>query len=205
MASTLQGVSTTLAWTDFTTVSVPAPTPGGPKVPFARTQADISRNVAMEQVMVDGKPVFQVRDTIQVKVAIVSAPKGATGAGDYCWKADWLSTLPQATQDAQLDHEQGHFKISALLARDQFNEFKALVSPTPKQFPTKAEVVAAVDAIRNKFSKAVVKKVEDKYDDVTHHDPVQYSNEQATWNRYFSSASSGTPLLDVLASNNVKI
>lgn len=83
------------------------------------------------------------------------------------WVAQWVVDLPNTDKRKQflLDHEQGHYNLTALLARDFFIDLMQLKGQT---FPDRSSGQAAVTALHTQYDTAV-KKVDKKYDDETLH------------------------------------
>lgn len=87
---------------------------------------------------------------------------------------DWS----QAKRDALLAHEQIHYLIGALSARDYASDFAAIAGRT---YDTES---AGKDDIRDALARnneANAQALQDAYDDDTKHDPTGFKEEQAKW------------------------
>jgi hypothetical protein len=94
------------------------------------------------------------------------------------WVASFLFTWSQADQDALLGHEQSHYLISALSARDYFNELLAI---RQRDYPTTAAGLMDIRVVQARFTQASIQAIHDKYDQDTHHDPVRNQMVQTIW------------------------
>lgn len=83
------------------------------------------------------------------------------------WVAQWVIDLPDTDKRKQflLDHEQGHYSLTALLARDFFIDLMQLKG---QSFADQRSGQAAVSALHTKYA-AAVRAVDKKYDDETLH------------------------------------
>jgi hypothetical protein len=162
-----------LAWSEFTThKSDPLPAPGT-VAPAAFTKPWINtQGFGLAGIPGSKPPKGQVKDTIVVSVSL----------GPESWVEDWVFTLPQAKQDDLLNHEQGHFTIGALLARDFYYD---LLKLRQKQYNSPAESTADFNSLKNARDAAMVSIVA-KYDDDTKHGTV--AAQQVRWDGFFTSA-----------------
>jgi hypothetical protein len=142
------------------------------------------------------------------------------------WVAQWILDLPDSDKRKQflLDHEQGHYSLTALLARDFFIDLMQLKG---QSFPDQNSGRAEVTALHTKYDTAV-KKVDKKYDDETLHraweqlsfGPPRKPAAQTKWEGFISKAFTQErtprtvapdgvaykiPLLDVLKQGGVSI
>jgi hypothetical protein len=134
MASRLENLIRTLTWNDFPRRSVtPAP---GQTIHVALTAVDIHPTLPNPTIIpVPGSrpTVYQLSDNVVVKVEYVRANS---------WVSDWVFTQPQSFQDHLLNHEQGHYNLTALVARDLFVDLMLLKQ---QRFASSA---AGINAIR---------------------------------------------------------
>jgi hypothetical protein len=195
MPSRLNNLFRILEWTDFNKVRRPAPG-AGQKATAARTSAGFSIPAGVRFDPVPGsKPViYRLKDDVIMNIALRSRE---------CWVATWVVTLPQSDQDALLNHERGHYKIVALLARDFFWEIMALKL---NDYKKAQDGLSDFDRIKQGYTSAVIQSVQDAYDDTkqVNHDPVTNANAQAIWDGLFADAvTQKTPLMDVLRAAQV--
>lgn len=110
--------------------------------------------------------------------------------GAKSWKV--IDHLSDKGKEWLLDHEQGHYNISALMARDCFIDMMQLKSQV---FATEADGVAAANGVFTKYHDAL-DKVQNKYDWDTNHGewfvpsfgPASKGSEQLRWESYISRA-----------------
>lgn len=122
MPSRLIGLFKTLSWSDFQRQHSGAPGAGQFAI-GAETHAGITQNnltAKVEAVPGSAPTRFRVKDDITITVTF----------GADSWVEDWVMARDQAFQDRLLNHEQGHYNIVALLARDTFIELMQLKSQT---------------------------------------------------------------------------
>jgi len=169
MPSSLTGRVKTLSWSDFgTPVSKPAPAPGKTAVAaHTDTAAPITYGWASS-----GKS-FSLQDNVTVAIQFVAGKS---------WVADWVFSQPQQFQDDLLKHEQGHYDITALMARDMFIEIMQLKGST---FGSKGALDKAVNDIVNAHK---FQPVHDKYDEPTQTNHGMNAPEQKAWDALFKRA-----------------
>jgi hypothetical protein len=162
-----------IAWKEFTTKKTdPTPAPGT-VVPAAYTLPVISTSgFGLEGIPGSKPPKAKLKDTIVVGVSL----------GAASWVENWVFDLPQAKQDDLLNHEQGHFTIGALLARDFYYD---LLNLRKKEYTSPAASTADFNSLKNARDAAFTAIVK-KYDDDTKHGTV--AAQQARWDGFFSSA-----------------
>lgn len=113
-----------------------------------------------------------------------------------------------------MNHEQGHFSLAVLLARDFFLDLMGLKGNT---YQSKADAESDFNALKNDRNSNFVKIIK-KYDDLTKHGTV--AAEQAKWDGFIhkaftvpkapaEQAADGAPikvrLLDVLSQGGIVI
>ena len=189
MSSQLNNLFRIVEWTDFKKVSRPAPGPGQ-FATAASTHAGFSIPSIQFEPVPGSKPVtYRLKDAVTMTIALRS---------NECWVASWVFSLPQSNQNALLNHERGHFKIVALLARDFFWEIMGLKQ---NEYATAQDGLNDFTQIRQGYTSTIIESVHTAYDDPGQvgHDPVTHANEQAIWDGLFADAvTQKTPLLDVL-------
>jgi hypothetical protein len=191
MPSRLVGLVKTLAWSDFQGT----PDPNKPNLQ-AFTKADFVLPV-ISPTVIPGTRNFRFEDNVVVTINMDT-------------QRSWKRQPP----DALLVHEQGHYDIVALLARDLFIEVMQLKTRT---YPNHGAAIADLRPIINKFNgKAqAISTIYDAPAQTNHgNDPVQ----QVRWNGMFRRAFSEPrspqvtapdgavykiPILDVLSQNGV--
>jgi hypothetical protein len=122
MPSRLIGLFKTLAWTDFQRQHSAAPGAGQFAI-GAETHAGVNQNnitAKVESIPGSNPTRYRVKDDITITITF----------GADSWVEDWVMARDQAFQDRMLNHEQGHYNIVALLARDTFIELMQLKSQT---------------------------------------------------------------------------
>jgi len=139
-----------LTWSDFREVQKPAPGPGE-FVTAAETKTDVPPVSFNLRPVPGSTPArFRLEDTITVRIVFDAA---------RCWRADWVKTRPQADQDRLLQHEQGHYNISALIGRDFFvglmqlkaNKYAALPAFRRGLGDLEANTLAKTQAVQDKY------------------------------------------------------
>lgn len=173
MASTLTGLLKTLTWSDFGTPRAgSAPAPG-----TTATTAETIVNVGFSGLAFDPVPgttgQFTLRDSLSVTI---------TFNRSQSFVMAWFLTRSQAEKDRMLNHEQGHYNISALIARDFFVDVMLLKSQV---FATAQAGLNAVTAIQTaSINKTQI--VQNLYDRETNHSNV--ATQQASWDGFIRSA-----------------
>jgi hypothetical protein len=123
--SKLVGRKRTLSWDDYT-----GPVPkGDPYEAQTKTTIDIKVDGAKA-----GESSFEGADgSVRLKDAVVVT---VDLDRKKCWKKASIDNADSTQQRLLLEHEQGHYDIAALMARDMFIEIMAL---KPRSFATKAD------------------------------------------------------------------
>lgn len=159
-----------LTWNEFARVKgAPAP---GQTAEVAQTATDIvPSGFGFERIV--GSPSIRIKDTIEVRIEF--QPKNS-------WVFDWVFTQPQSYQNDLLNHENGHYKIVALIGRDFFLALMALKGNTYSN-------TGALQADLDQAKKSIAEKAQpaqDKYDDQTKNGAD--SAQQSLWDGYISKA-----------------
>lgn len=207
MPSELRGLLRQLTWNDFTR-KLPNP-PAGSAGLMAETSASAATLRQVEGERVPGSSgLFRIKDNITIAIQFNA---GAS------WVLQSVFSRPQQFQQDLLKHEQGHYKIVALMARDMFIELMQL---KPRTFSSAQDLGQAVNAIRTRFSSAVTQRIEDKYDEPSQSDHGRSASGQARWDGFLNTAFTQartpaifapdgtpykTPLLDVLRGAGITI
>ncbi|MDJ0642222.1 MAG: hypothetical protein QNJ15_05350 [Erythrobacter sp.] len=151
-----------LKWKDFTHLDKDPPKPGG-SAQAALTDVDYSHNAA-KVWSDDGK-----------KYKMSQNPTITTRLHPDCWVANFVFDYPKAQQDELLKHEQIHYLIGVLAARDCAEGFNALKG---KEYDTVEEATEEFNAL---FATLDVKKIQLKYDKDTHSQPSKFPVKQKAW------------------------
>jgi hypothetical protein len=198
MPSSLVGLSKTLTWNDFTGV----PDPQKPKLSAFTSATFVLPAIAPAKV--PGAQDFQFADNIIVTITMNSSKS---------WKRPGIFANP-ASAGTLLQHEQGHYNIVALIARDLFIELMQLKGRT---YPTVAAALGDLQPILTKFG-GKAEKISVIYDSGNQTNHGVNASQQATWNgmitRAFTDPRTPTmsspdgvpykvPFLDVLAQNGI--
>jgi hypothetical protein len=176
----LIGHQETLAWTDFQ-----GPVPANPTA-SAFTSTSYNVTTSSTWVILPRPHDYRFTDlTVQVSID----------------RAKMWSVVADQSDDL-LTHEQGHYEITALIARDLFNALLPMVTP-PNQpkFPSAQALRDALTAAQQPFNALLAQLQSNNgdglYDSTTKHGTD--ADMQRMWNRTFAEArSSGRPLSDVL-------
>ena len=118
-------------------------------------------------------PLLQIADFIIVDITFDARTS---------WQASWVQTMPQADKARLLRHEQGHYTIAALIARDFF---LALMQLKGRSYANQAALRTDINAL-NASHLAKIQPAQDRYDADTVHGSVQ--TQQDRWNNFFSTA-----------------
>lgn len=102
------------------------------------------------------------------------------------WVASFVFDWSQAKQDALLGHEQIHYLIGALSARDYSNEFAAIGK---KEYDSAQAGIDDISDALTRNSKAKAQELQDAYDDATGSNPA--SANQAKWATAVLAAKTG--------------
>jgi len=193
MPSRLVGLIKPLSWSDFQGI----PDPGKPRL-LAFTSATFNLPT-LSPTAIPGTGTFHFEDNVVLTITMNSQKS---------WKRQ-----AQPSNDL-LKHEQGHYDIVALIARDLFIEIMQL---KPKTYANGPAALADLRPILTKFG-GKVQKISDIYDSAQQTNHGGNAPQQLAWNamikRAFTepripamSAPDGTPyrvpFLDVLSQNQI--
>src|SRR3954452_9768 len=152
----------TLKWSDFTKEARAAPSPGVTEV-AAET---------IVELLVDDMNGFQdPKSKGQWKLR--TEPTIRINFKSESWVADYVLQWPKDKQAALLDHEQIHYLISVLSARDEFNAIQKIAH---KKYATGEDLVADIDKAQ---ALGEHQDIEEKYDDDTDHGAIK--DQQVLW------------------------
>ena len=204
MPSQLHNLRRTLTWGDFTRRQAAAPGPGQ-TVSGAETVTSYGLSLRTE-VVPGAKPVrFRIKDDVSVTITLQK---------QQSWVASWVLQRPAAEQARLLEHEQGHYDLVALLARDMFIDLMQLKA---NSYATNNAATTDATKVRQRYD-VKMGPLQRRYDTDTNHglNPTA----QARWNGFVQSAFTqarnppvsapdGTPykarLLDVLQAAGVSV
>ncbi|MEI2767211.1 MAG: hypothetical protein V9E86_01605 [Nitrosomonas sp.] len=156
-----------LTWGDFTQKNLPAPAPGT-SITAAETQVNIS-STGIRFIPVPGSAPRQFRLDQEPTVTVNFLKRS--------WVANFVFTWSQADQSALLDHEQTHYLIAALSARDFFNELLAI---RKRDYSSSQAGIADVKAAQKLL---INQDIQDKYDQDTKHLPTVNVMVQQVWSQ----------------------
>lgn len=160
MASRLVNLRHTLAWTDFR-----GRVPSGQGNMNAMTAVDIVfTGFGVQRTSSGGT----IRDSLMVTVTLQRSRSWARPGS--------------ARTAVLLNHEQGHYNITALTARDMFIDLMQLKN---QSFSNTSALQAEVNRIRGRYNPQAI---HDKYDARTETDHGRNSASQRTWDGYIQRA-----------------
>ena len=133
--------------------------------------------IGVTEQKVDGKTVYKVNE-ITVRIVFDSNSWVASYVLDD-WSID--------NRNALRAHEQVHYMIGALSGRDYLDDLDALRNVNYK---TAKEGKAAIDAVKQNYTKDMVQKLQDVYDHATKNDALDHPEEQAAWTEAIATAKS---------------
>ena len=169
MPSSLFGLRRTLTWNDFRTVQGNPPGPDDPAADAANTSLQPTLNFSWS----GDPPNIVIRDGLVVRVNF-------DAQGSY--KYSWMAGIGAGDRARLLTHEQGHYDIAALLAREYFFQVVALRANT---YSSVADLNSDKEAART-ATIGRQQEIFDLYDTGTSHgtDP----SGQAKWSDYVRTA-----------------
>ena len=179
MASRLDNLFKTLSWTNFPRRSVtPAP---GQRIHVALTSVFITPTLPQPTIIpVPGSrpTVYQLSDNVVVKIEF---DRGGS------WVSDWVFTQPQAFQDQLLNHEQGHYNLTALVGRDLFVDLMLLKQRT---FRSSSEGINAIRPLIAPLQARphISQRISDLYDSNNETKNGYDQTAQARWDGYIRTA-----------------
>jgi hypothetical protein len=177
MSSKLNGLERQLTWRDYSTRHGAAPGPNQVRTGAQTGSGLRATGIHFAQPRRGGN--FELVDNITVSI---------TFDAHQSWMMDWVLTQPDPFATDLLNHEQGHYTITALIARDFFTDVMLLKDET---FATANAGNNAVAKIKNSTVNKL-RAVQDLYDAEVH--PEQDSGmsrgpKQKAWDGFFETAS----------------
>jgi hypothetical protein len=175
MASKLEGLDRQLTWADFGKPRAGSPPAPGKTATAAFTDVSISTSSISFPPLPGSKPFrFQLSDTVTVRIVFNPAKS---------FVMSWVfSGSTTGSPDDLLKHEQGHYSIAALIARDFFVDLLLLKT---KIYLSQTDALKEVTQIR-KSTLDKVQKVNDLYDTETQNGQIAAAQKQ--WNDFFDTA-----------------
>jgi len=177
MASSLTGLMRQLTWADFATRRGPAPSPGS-----SATAAFTDARFRLSGLAFRHDPA-QAHGT----VSLVDSLHIAISLHATSFKMNWLASQPAGFQADLLNHEQGHYWVTALLARDLFVDMMLQKSEV---YADNAAGTAAFNAIKA-GSVDKIQAIQDMYDREVHPEQAQGLSRgpiQQQWDAIFRAA-----------------
>jgi hypothetical protein len=177
MSSKLNGLERQLTWRDYSTRHGAAPGPNQVRTGAQTGSGFRSTGIHFAQPRRGGN--FELVDNITVSI---------TFDAHQSWMMDWVLTQPDPFATDLLNHEQGHYTITALIARDYFVDIMLLKDQT---FATNQDGLNA----ERKISKATLDKmsaVQSLYDAEVHPEQgrgLSRGPDQQAWDGFFETAS----------------
>jgi hypothetical protein len=185
------GFVNTLSWSSFGNPKPGnAPSPGKPAT-AARTSAKSSPGRATVVLDKNSTPaVWVIRPTLSMTTSLKK---------NESFVMAWALNMPSPKPDDLLHHEQLHYDISALVARDALAA-AALFIDTNKGFRSESEARQALSIVMNAVF-AQEKAIHKAYDDAVHPEQSEGNTrgpEQLRWDGFIRSAKedSRTPAVD---------
>ncbi len=176
MPSRLIGLIKHLEWSDFQRQHSSAPGPGQFAI-GAETHAGITQNnitSKVESIPGSNPTRYRVKDDITITVTF----------GADSWVEDWVMARDQAFKDNMRNHEQGHYNIVALLARDTFIELMQLKTQT---FNTNMDAQRAIARVWTEGT-AKAQAIQDLYDEVDQSHHGDNAAGQTRWDGFINTA-----------------
>ena len=172
MSSKLTGLFRKLTWADF---QGPQPT-SNPNNMWAEAHPGFSPSgAATKSVGKGATQTWQLDDTITVAVTFDTS---------LSWVLTSVASMSQQEKDRLLNHEQGHYNLAALLARDMFLEFMQLKAA---RLSSSAVVAQEVKAIQSRYD-AIAQPLQDLYDSSTQTDHGKIAANQIKWDGFINTA-----------------
>jgi hypothetical protein len=175
MPSKLENLKRMLAWSDFTTKPATAPGAGQFAVAAFTDSAYRPFNWSVA-VAPNSKPTaYQLADNITITIELRPGS----------WVASWVSSRSAQEKKDLLNHEQGHYNITALMARDLFVDLMLLKS---KQFSDAQKAKTAIETITKRYSTSEIQKIHTKYDSDAETKHGFLKAGQTRWDGYLNKA-----------------
>jgi hypothetical protein len=172
MGSKLTGLFRTLTWADF---KGPQPSSNPDKM-LAETKTVTSK--PFFTFTSEGKgatKTWQLNDSIVIDITIDS---------NKSWKLPSVDSMAQAEKDRLLKHEQGHYNLVALLARDMFIELmqvKAVRTAAPQ------DALKLCTDIQTRYAN-ITQQLQDLYDNKAETDHFRNIPKQTKWDGFINTS-----------------
>ena len=163
-----------LTWADFRPVNAPAPVPGTRVV---AAQTAVGYRMIPDVLHFARAPFLKEPSFVMTEDPNVSVELDANGT----FVESWVFAKPLGIQNALLAHEQGHYEIGMLNARDFFFGLQDIQDTA---FATAKEGTNAVSNLDKQLGN--VQKIHDKYDSDTNHGHIPTM--QTVWIAALSNA-----------------
>ena len=176
MASKLNGLERQLTWRDYRTKRGRAP--GANQVATGAETASGMRVTGIHFAQPRRGGNFELVDNITVSI---------TFDANQSWMMEWVLTEPDPFATDLLNHEQGHYTITALIARDYFADVMLLKDQT---FATNQDGLSAERRIR-KSTLDKMSAVQSLYDSEVHPEQgrgLSRGPNQQAWDGFFETA-----------------
>ncbi len=171
MGSKMTGLFKTLAWTDFKGAQ---PTSNPHNMAAASMPGISVAGASTVSIGTGASMSWQLADTITV--AVTWDLKS--------WALPSVASMPKADQDELLKHEQGHYNLVALLARDMFIEMMQLKGA---RLSSSLLVAQEVQAIHTRYAN-LSQPLQDLYDSKSETDHGKNKPKQSAWEGYINTA-----------------
>ncbi len=204
MPSRLNGLTRKLTWNDFRGQQ---PT-SNPNNMWAEAHVGMNPTGAGTASEISGgSTVWNLADTLIVNITFDSSRS---------WVLSSVRTKPATEQTRLLKHEQGHYEIVALLARDMFIEMMQLKNA---RMSSSNDVATAIRGILARYQ-GIAQPLQDLYDSFAQTNHGRTSGKQTLWDGYLNTALTRArvpamtapdgktykvPLLEVLSNNGISV
>jgi len=175
MPSKLENLKRTLTWADFNPKQANPPGPGQFAVAAFTDSAYNAFSWSLAAVPNSKPTAYVLADNITI--TIVFKPSS--------WVASWVSGRSAQEKKDLLNHEQGHYNITALMARDLFVDLMLLKST---QFTDQQKAKTEIETITKRYSTSVIQKIHDKYDSDSETKHGFNKPAQQRWDNYINQA-----------------
>ncbi len=200
MAAQINGLTRTLQWTDFATRTMAAPAEGQEgSAAYTNAGFQFQRNAQISWVPRSSPEQYRIEDNFIMSIVLV---RQSPDPEQVSWVASWVSSQAAPERTALLNHERGHYALIALLARDCFNELRALIS---NRYGSVSEAQDAWNAIVARFQDKT-QPIQNTYDSDPQTRHGFNRSLQTIWDGYISqSRTNSTPILTVLSNAGITV
>jgi hypothetical protein len=178
MPSKLLNLTRKLTWNNFRPRrDIPPPQPGQ-FVQAAKTTAQYAPyGWSSDVVRGSNPPEYVLKDNITITISLVG--------GGQTWRASWVDTRPAKVRTDLLKHEQGHYEIVALMARDLFIDLMKLKLKT---YSNVDDLEADITAVHDQYTSQIIQDIQTAYDSVSESSHGANAVGQQRWNGYLQTA-----------------